>query len=797
MSTSSKNRTRGKRAAALGTDITPWQRWLRQISTGPSLVRIGLGVLAIVLMAIFLKAWQPPFSHRLGDVPMRNIVARVPFELPDTMATEIAKNQAIREVFCYYENRSQQIAQLRSAAKDQIFGLLGLTEESQLNTSQIEALDSLAAEKQRKEWSDSDAKLFRKRSLAAINALLVDEESRNIVSKILKDALAKSEQNGLLRSLDHGTAEGDQNWIRVLPTGGTEADAVTVEIQRVRIAEVAFRIRTQLEDDFQKSFGTPESAEVAILLSNYISDRLTPTLSLRNDLTAAARATAIEEVEPVKVAYTPGVSVLARSGYPLANKDMRVLEAEHSAWLASDVGWLDRLIRLAAFTGMVIALFLVCGFSIYYQFDRRLLRDTSKLVRLLGLSVGCIVLSAFASMDPIQAQIVPVVMCAITATIAYGRPLSLMLLCCLSLAITISLGFGLGEFVILTSAAAAAILLLDRIRSRTKPIYVGVGTAAVCSLTAIGVGVMLGHGSGSPSDMDTVPIAGDAAQVFALENTSAAIRHLSMRGAILGGYAILASLLMAGLLPLVEKAFQVQTDLSLLELQASHALLRQLAQRAPGTYNHSINVAAIAEAAAEAVGAHGLLTRVGAHFHDIGKMFKPNYFVENQSKGDNRHDTLQPAMSTLVIIAHVKDGADLARQHKLPQAIIDFIEQHHGTTLVEYFYRQATKKNEENPNGEEVSELNFRYPGPKPQTMEAAVLMLADTVESASRSLVEPTPSRIQHLVDQLTMKRLLDGQFDECGMTLRQLDKIKQSLVKTLTAIYHGRIKYPDQQSA
>ncbi len=252
------------------------------------------------------------------------------------------------------------------------------------------------------------------------------------------------------------------------------------------------------------------------------------------------------------------------------------------------------------------------------------------------------------------------------------------------------------------------------------------------------------------------------------------------------------------LLPFAERIFRVQTDLSLLELgDASHPLLRQLAQRAPGTYNHSINVAAIAEAAADAIGAHGLLTRVGAYFHDIGKMFKPNYFVENQEQGGNCHDSLQPAMSTLVIIAHVKDGADLARKNRLPKPIIDFIEQHHGTTLVEYFYREAAKRSQSDPNKEEVSETSFRYPGPKPQTLEAAVLMLADSVESACRTLVEPTSSRIQNLVDQIAMKKLLDGQFDQCGLTLQQLDQVKSSLVKSLTAIYHGRVKYTGQASA
>jgi putative nucleotidyltransferase with HDIG domain len=192
-----------------------------------------------------------------------------------------------------------------------------------------------------------------------------------------------------------------------------------------------------------------------------------------------------------------------------------------------------------------------------------------------------------------------------------------------------------------------------------------------------------------------------------------------------------------------------------------------------------------------------LLVRVGAYFHDIGKMLKPGYFAENQGQGDNRHRSLVPAMSTLVIIAHVKDGADLARQNKIPEPIIDFIQQHHGTTLVEYFYRQASESKKADPHSAEVDESSFRYPGPKPQTKEAGILMLADAVESASRVLVEPTPARIENLVEDISRKRLLDGQFDECGLTLEEVRKIGDSLVKSLTAVYHGRVKYPGQETA
>jgi membrane-associated HD superfamily phosphohydrolase len=178
-------------------------------------------------------------------------------------------------------------------------------------------------------------------------------------------------------------------------------------------------------------------------------------------------------------------------------------------------------------------------------------------------------------------------------------------------------------------------------------------------------------------------------------------------------------------------------------------------------------------------------------------MLKPMYFVENQGLEANRHESLLPAMSTLVIIAHVKDGADLARQHRVPQSIIDFIHQHHGTTLVEYFYREAAKRSESNPDEGEVDETNFRYPGPRPQTKEAAVMMLADAVEGASRALSDPTPARIQSLVGDMATKRLLDGQFDECNLTLGELQVVEDVLVKSLTAVYHGRVKYPSQQQS
>ena len=215
---------------------------------------------------------------------------------------------------------------------------------------------------------------------------------------------------------------------------------------------------------------------------------------------------------------------------------------------------------------------------------------------------------------------------------------------------------------------------------------------------------------------------------------------------------------------------------------------------APGTFSHSLLIGSIAEAAAEAIGRNGLLCRVGAYYHDIGKVNKPGYFVENEMGSMSRHKELSPAMSQLIIVSHVKDGIEMAKEYGLPTVLRQFIETHHGTTLVEYFYNEAKKKHDEEQSSASPppSESEFRYPGPKPRTKEAAIVMLTDAVESAVRSLAEVTPTRIEAVVHNMAMKRLQDGQFDKCDLSLRELSQIEASISKTLAAHYHGRIAYP-----
>jgi putative nucleotidyltransferase with HDIG domain len=264
-------------------------------------------------------------------------------------------------------------------------------------------------------------------------------------------------------------------------------------------------------------------------------------------------------------------------------------------------------------------------------------------------------------------------------------------------------------------------------------------------------------------------------------------------------FALLSGFICAGFvssfIPLIETLFQYTTDIKLLELaNLNSPVLRELMIKAPGTYHHSVVVGNLVEAAAESIGANPLLARVSAYYHDIGKAAKPLYFIENQAGEENRHDKLTPSMSALILISHIKEGAEQAREHRLGQPIIDIIRQHHGTALIKFFYERA--KCQALASGQLIEEKDFRYPGPKPQTREAGIVMLADCVEAASRTLMNPTPDRIQGLVQKLINNVFIDGQLDECELTLKNLHEIAKSFTGILNGIFHHRIDYPEPVS-
>ena len=777
--------TRSDRVASLALPPGRFTRIWGRVRRANALLRIGIVACATLGLWLLAGGWTPPFSHRAGDLPKRNISARVAFGVPDPVGTEELRKSKRSEVACTYTHDDGQLRELRSALKGRVFEMLGAESPDKIDPTIWAEFEPPA----NPDPAATAVPFDRAAVLGVLRDALKDDADLTQFSRAIQRAFQQIEETGLIERLTHTPEDGSQTWVKIHSVGNPDL-VERVDVKQVRIAEVLVDLKPRLTEELQQAKLPAANAEaLAQLVMNWLENRKLPT-TLKFDAESTQRDYQ-EILANVHVEHKYAIGdTLIPGGQRITPEKLDILRREHREIQAS-MSTVDKILYSGAFLGLYAAAFLFCGVYVLSHHPA-IIADLRRLLTLLLVVLLTMGLGRLCTGELWQAEVIPMVLFGMTVTIAFSRELALLLSAVLALLQCLAFGMGVPEFILMVATSSSAILFLNRVRSRTKLIYVGVGAGAVAIMTTIGIGILIGEPIGSCSSSGRVVGDGWTNQ------ESSFLAHL-LTGAMWHGFcAVLASLIMTGLLPFIERLFDVQTDISLLELgDAAHTLLQELARRAPGTYNHSINVASLAEAAAESIGANGLLARVGAYFHDIGKVFKPGYFVENQGRDANRHESLQPAMSTLVIIAHVKDGADLARQHHLPQPIIDFIEQHHGTTLVEYFFQQATKQSENDPDGETVEESAFRYPGPKPQTREAAVLMLADAAESASRTLVDPTPARIDSLVESITMKRLLDGQFDDCRLTLQELRRIRESLVKLLTAVYHARVKYPDQQTA
>ena len=775
-----QRRTRSERVAALELPPGLLERTYEYLQRGDVLLRLALCGLTAVMLWIVTGGWDPPLPYRTGYTPPRGIVAKVPFHKFDPEATREAQEQARGKVLYVYENDRYPLTQLRAALQNRLVQVLGAKSLKELDPAVAQEFFGQVAGATAKPAGAKNAtpppdpaarpasEAVREKQFKAFHDALASQEALAKIERSVEEGMAPLTERGIMESLAQEHTEGNQQEILVHPKGQPDL-AKPVQVRDTLIGEI---VGTNTENPHSslenRLFERIESREVASRIYGWLRPRLRnhTTLTLNAKETEQAKAVAVAKVGEKYIDYQTG-DLLIPGGKQLTPDNLELLELEHKAYV-SQLTRQERAGYSLAVLGMFVALSVLCGVYVLC-YEPKLIGNLRRFATMLVLIVITVAAAMPASQDTWRAEIIPLLLFAMTVAIAYHQELALLFSAAVALVIVVATGQDLAQFTVLTAASATAILLVGSVRSRRKLIYVGMCVGAVAALTTIGVGTL-----------EEQPL----------------IQTLWPEAMRYGLWCVVAGFLMTGLLPFIESLFEVQTELSLLELgDVAHPLLQELVRRAPGTYNHSINVASIAEAAAESIGCNGLLVRVGAYFHDIGKMLKPGYFVENQGQDASRHESLVPAMSTLIIIAHIKDGADLARQHHLPQTIIDFILQHHGTTLVEYFYRRASEQNE--PAGGGVDESDFRYPGPKPQTKEAAVLMVADAVESASRALVEPTPSRIESLVHDIAMKRLVDGQFDACALTLRELATIEDSLVKSLTAVYHGRVKYPGQRTA
>lgn len=499
----------------------------------------------------------------------------------------------------------------------------------------------------------------------------------------------------------------------------------------------------------------------------YSLQTIKPTHELDQTATTEAQNRAAADVPTTAavVAYKKN-QILVSGNQVLSDKLWLLLKAEKEAYLAH----LGKQVykSKAGLFGMVL---LITGaLTIYiYRYQRRVVRNHVRGLAIAALLVSMLLLAQLAAIGPGPLYIfglAPTILVAMIMTIAYEQRFAVGVASMHGLLVTLALDQGIGFYIILWTGVLTCCLMLDDIRTRSKLIEVGGVTAVVMMAATAAAGGI---------SMDP-------------------IRFIARYCLYSGAAGLAVGFVVLGILPFVEKAFKITTSMTLLELaDASQPLLRRLAIEAPGTYNHSLQVATLAEAAAEAIGANSLLCRVAAYYHDVGKINKADYFIENQVDGKNRHINLSPSVSLLIIIGHVKDGIELAKEYNLPASILPFIQQHHGTTLIEYFYHQAcTRQDKDAADGPSVQETQYRYAGPKPKSREIAILMIADAVESAVRAMPEPNATRIENLVHEIAMKRLHDGQFDECDLTFRDLELIERALGKTLLGIYHGRIAYP-----
>lgn len=439
---------------------------------------------------------------------------------------------------------------------------------------------------------------------------------------------------------------------------------------------------------------------------------------------------------------------------------------------------------IASLAGVILLICLAMGFYIY-SFEHRVVKNHVRAMVLVILFIILLAISKISSFFPQWQYLVvgSAVTCAIILTIAYNQRFAIVmsLFYCILACFTVKDIPSFEIFLTMAAGVMTCCFSIKEIRTRIKLLEVATLAAIVVFVIALASGFIL-------RSYETTQFEDE------LSITSArTIGFVFSDAAKAAGITILVGIIIQALLPLIEKAFRIATSMTLLDYSdANQPLLKRLAMEAPGTYSHCLLLGSICETAADSIGANGLLSRVGSYYHDIGKMNKPRYFIENQMGSASSHDQLSPAMSQLVIVGHVKDGIEMAKEYGLPAILRQFIETHHGTTLIEYFYNQALQQQDEKEGGK-VSEAEFRYPGPKPQSKEAAILMLADTVEGAVRSLKgEITPSRVETVVHNMAMKRLQDGQFDECELTLKELSQIEKSLSKSLAAHYHGRIAYP-----
>ncbi|MBN2584714.1 MAG: HDIG domain-containing protein [Planctomycetes bacterium] len=773
---------------------------LSSLSEPRNMMRLAILLLLVAGTLVLMLTPYEPLQYRKDQSTDVSIVSRVSFEFVDEAATNKKREEARNTTPRVYSRDTTALNKVR----EEFIDLLGFASEQARppkppptdsdqttptppppatdnatggtppaepaaaapGTAEAPVPDPLAAEKAerkkrfealKKSWSLDDI-------FGQVVELAKDDKARERLVKCCETAVAYIQSLPILSDPDHfyESVHTELSHIYIFDNGELiKQDKAKNPPLNIRYGDT----RDLVEEKVTETFA---SANLSLALRERIRDRfaaaLAPTLTYDDARTKAQQDEAVSNVKPVMREFRRKDVLVARDS-KIGDEELKILAKEHEAYLAQ----LSLGQRAGAVVGSlmlaVLLVSLLTAFTAIYQPNVVVRPIRGLIVVVLILSV--LVVAKFVRNWPPLAlfQLVTV---AMILTIAYSRRFALVLAWWTAALAALVTRLDFNTLLLMVIGSSIAVLQLKAVRSRLKLTYVGLLTGAVLMLTIW------------------------ATKLWDRE-MSDAVGPVLGYGLLAMAYGLLAGIFVLGILPFIERVFGVVTHISLLEFcDANQPALKKLAIEAPGTYSHSLLLGSIVEPAAEAIGANGLLARVGAYFHDIGKVNKPHYFTENRNQlGDlPDHDKLTPQMSKLIITSHIKDGLDMAEQYGLPRVINAFIAEHHGTTVIEYFYYEALKTSD-GP----IDETEFRYPGPRPQSKETAILMLADSCEGAVRSIKEPTPPKIEDRVHQIVMKRLLDGQLDESGLSLNEVRTIEQSLTKSLISVHHGRIAYPNER--
>ncbi len=728
-----------------------------------------------ILFAVLLYPGllSKPKHYRLGDIAERDIKASHDFLIEDAALTEKNRIKAVREtppVYDFDPSGSDALGRLRDAFAEARRSL----ESDKAYKAQVpdKALGDRSAE------TMSSAPKFSKERLSELLGIQVDDslfdvlkksgfppEVENLTIRLLSRVLHRGivpNKESLLSRASHGI---------ILHNILTDKETTINDMDRFLDLEQAKRLIFQEWEKTDTPLLPAELKKVSLTLSLYL---LSPNVTFNKRETELRKESARKAVKPVYFKVKKG-EMIVREGEPIRPEHLLKL-AEQYKYLSKD-----------KFFGHIPAMAILIGFLLFSFYLVTSPKDSHAKNRKRDLIFQALILTVFflvaIAANFIAAEVargfpfltssvlifaIPIASGAMLVSLFQGLRIAAGFSVLLSVLTALVLGGKVEFFVYFLIGSLIAAHGMKNCRERGEFIKTGLKVGLANMVLALSIETL--HGFFYTIE----PLVASAAAFF-------------------GG--VLVAVITTGSVPLIEMAFGYTTDIKLLELASlDQPLLRELMVQAPGTYHHSVIVSQMVEASAKAVGANPLLAKVAAYYHDIGKMKKPLYFIENQIQGQNKHEKLAPSMSSLILISHVKDGVELATKYKLGQPIIDIIRQHHGTSLITYFYEKA-KEQAENRSDKAtvVKEEDFRYPGPKPQTKEAGLVMLADAVQAASKTLIDPTPARIQGLVQKIINRIFSDGQLDECELTLKDLHQIAKSFNKTLSGIFHHRIEYPE----